>query len=70
MKEVKFVGGATYERIDREGLHVTLGDSDKPSTVIEADTIVLCAGQLPNRTLADALIEQGRTPHVIGGADV
>ncbi|MEL7105876.1 MAG: NADPH-dependent 2,4-dienoyl-CoA reductase [Pseudomonadota bacterium] len=64
---VKMQGGVSYDRIDAEGLHVT--GPDGPS-VITADTIVLCAGQISERTLADALIEAGRTPHVIGGADV
>jgi 2,4-dienoyl-CoA reductase (NADPH2) len=30
--------------------------------------VVLCAGQLPLRPLADALAAQGRAVHVIGGA--
>jgi 2,4-dienoyl-CoA reductase (NADPH2) len=30
--------------------------------------VVLCAGQLPLRTLADELLAMGRTVHVIGGA--
>jgi 2,4-dienoyl-CoA reductase (NADPH2) len=30
----------------------------------------MCAGQVPERTLADKLIAAGRTVHVIGGADV
>ena len=38
--------------------------------LIPADTIVLCAGQEPERTLAYALIAAGRSVHVIGGADV
>ena len=35
--------------------------------MIEADTVVLCAGQTSNRVLADAL---GRPCYIIGGADV
>jgi len=70
MKDVEFVGGVNYERIDSDGLHVSFGDAREDPTLIEADTIVLCAGQLPERTLADALIARGVTPHVIGGADV
>ena len=38
--------------------------------MIAADSIVLCAGQLPERGLADALIDAGRRVHIIGGADV
>ena len=70
MKDVDFVGGVNYERIDEDGLHVSYGEDRTDPTVIAADTIVLCAGQLSDRSLADALIERGITPHVIGGADV
>jgi 2,4-dienoyl-CoA reductase (NADPH2) len=38
--------------------------------LIEADTVVLCAGQVSDRTLADALENKGIACHVIGGADV
>ena len=69
-KDVKMIGGVNYERITADGLHVTFGEARENPTLIEADTVVLCAGQLSNRTLADQLIEAGRTPHVIGGADV
>ncbi|MCB1342282.1 MAG: FAD-dependent oxidoreductase, partial [Pseudooceanicola sp.] len=70
MKDATFVGGVNYERIDAEGLHVSFGTARENPTLIAADTVVLCAGQLPERSLADVLIAQGRSPHVIGGADV
>ncbi len=70
MKGVNFVGGVNYEKIDAQGLHVSFGEARETPTLIEADTIVMCAGQVSDRTLADALIERGITPHVIGGADV
>ncbi|MDU9003076.1 NADPH-dependent 2,4-dienoyl-CoA reductase [Sedimentitalea todarodis] len=70
MKGVQFVGGVNYEAIDADGLRVSFGEARENPTLIEADTIVLCAGQLPERSLADALIARGVTPHVIGGADV
>ena len=70
MKNVQMIGGVNYERIDADGLHVTYGDARENPTLIAVDTIVLCAGQVPERSLADALIAAGRTPHVIGGADV
>ena len=69
-KGVKMVGGVNYERIDADGLHVSFGEARENPQVIAADTIVLCAGQLPERSLADALSNAGKTPHVIGGADV
>ncbi|WP_299951831.1 NADPH-dependent 2,4-dienoyl-CoA reductase [uncultured Ruegeria sp.] len=70
MKDVNFVGGVNYERIDDDGLHISFGETRADPTVIAADTIVLCAGQLPERSLADELTQRGITPHVIGGADV
>ena len=70
MKGVNFVGGVNYEKIDDAGLHVSFGEARETPTVIEADTIVLCAGQVSERSLADALAESGQSVHVIGGADV
>jgi len=70
MKDVEMVAGVNYERIDDKGLHISFGEARENPTLIEADTIVLCAGQLSQRTLADALEERGRKVHVIGGADV
>ncbi|MEW9918228.1 FAD-dependent oxidoreductase [Marimonas sp. MJW-29] len=70
MKGVKMVAGVNYEKIDKDGLHITFGEAREKPTLIEADTIVLCAGQLSDRSLADALEAKGKTCHVIGGADV
>lgn len=70
MKNVTMIGGVNYERIDADGLHVSYGEARENPTLIAVDTIVMCAGQVPERSLADALIAAGRTPHVIGGADV
>ena len=33
------------------------------------DQVVLCAGQEPNRRLADELASSGMLVHIIGGAD-
>lgn len=46
MKEVNFVGGVNYERIDADGLHVSFGEARENPQTIAADTIVLCAGQI------------------------
>ncbi|MEL6887066.1 MAG: FAD-dependent oxidoreductase, partial [Pseudomonadota bacterium] len=70
MKDVEFVGGVNYERIDADGLHVSFGEARENPTTIPADDIILCAGQLPNRSLADALEAAGKPCHIIGGADV
>ncbi len=70
MKGVKMIGGVNYERIDASGLHVSFDEARETPTLIEADTIVLCAGQLSERSLADTLIAKGVEPIIIGGADV
>ncbi|MFU8823966.1 FAD-dependent oxidoreductase [Yoonia sp.] len=70
MKNVQMIGGVNYEKIDADGLHISTGADRSNPTLITADTIVLCAGQLPERSLADQLINAGRDVHVIGGADV
>ncbi|MER7559507.1 NADPH-dependent 2,4-dienoyl-CoA reductase [Nocardioides sp. NPDC126508] len=64
---VDMVAGATYDRIDDDGLHLLLDGEKK---VLDVDHVVLCAGQEPNRTLSDALAGRGITSHLIGGADV
>ena len=69
-KAVKMIGGVNYERITAEGLHVSHGPARENPSLIEADTVVLCAGQLSERSLAVALEARGVTPHVIGGADL
>ena len=64
-RDVKIVAGVTYERIDDVGLHILV---DNVPRVIEADTIVICAGQVSNRGLFDELRAAGIEAHVIGGA--
>ncbi|MFF9345264.1 FAD-dependent oxidoreductase [Streptomyces sp. NPDC014773] len=64
---VAMVAGVTYDRIDDEGLHLTV---DGEPQVLPVDTIVLCSGQEPRRGLYEELVAAGRTAHLIGGADV
>ena len=69
-KGVKMIGGVRYDAIDDKGLWITPDEGRGEPRLIPADTIVLCAGQLSQRSLADALLAEGRQAHVIGGADV
>lgn len=64
---VQMTAGATYERIDDEGLHVSV---DGAARVVPVDTVVLCAGQEPQRALYEELSGAGHSVHLIGGADV
>ncbi|PCE33753.1 NADPH-dependent 2,4-dienoyl-CoA reductase [Burkholderia ubonensis] len=70
MKQVKMIGGVNYERIDARGLHVSYGEKRTDPELIEVDTIVLCAGQEPQRALVEPLQAAGRTVHLIGGAEL
>jgi 2,4-dienoyl-CoA reductase (NADPH2) len=70
MKGVTMKGGVNYERITDKGLEISFGEARENPTLIEVDTIVLCAGQVSDRSLADDLIAAGRSVHIIGGADV
>jgi 2,4-dienoyl-CoA reductase (NADPH2) len=68
MKQVKMLGGVNYERIGDEGLLVSHGEKRENPTWLACDTVVLCAGQLPLRKLADELQARGRKVRLIGGA--
>ena len=70
MKGVEMIGGVNYEEITEQGLRVSFGAARENPRLIEADDIILCAGQEPERRLADILIQRGWSAHVIGGADV
>ena len=68
MKNVAMVGGVNYERIDDEGLMITHGEDRRDPAWIPCDNVILCAGQVPLRVLADELAATGKTVHLIGGA--
>ena len=63
--------GVTYRHVDEQGLHILEGEE---ATVLDVDTVVICAGQESVNELAGELTaaRRGRSPrvHVIGGADV
>jgi 2,4-dienoyl-CoA reductase (NADPH2) len=59
------LGGVTYPRIDDEGLHTLVGGEPR---LFAVDTVIVCAGQEPERTLHDALAARGIAARLIGGA--
>jgi len=65
-RKVEMIPGVRYRKIDDAGLHITVDGQDR---VIAADSIVLCAGQDPQRELHAALTAAGLPVHLIGGAD-
>ncbi|MFK2875881.1 oxidoreductase [Rhodanobacter hydrolyticus] len=66
-KHVTMLGQVGYERFDDQGLHITV---DGQPQLLPVDNVVICAGQEPDRRLADELARMGMTAHLIGGADV
>ena len=66
-RNVDMIAGASYEKIDDEGLHVTIGGK---AQVLPVDNVVICAGQEPLRELQAGLEAAGKKVHLIGGADV
>jgi 2,4-dienoyl-CoA reductase (NADPH2) len=64
---VKMYPSVSYEKIDDEGLHVTIGGEQQ---LLAVDHVILCAGQEPRRDLANSLLASGKPVHLIGGCDV
>jgi 2,4-dienoyl-CoA reductase (NADPH2) len=62
---VRQLSGVRYDRIDDDGLHLTI---DGAPRVLDVDQVVLCAGQEPRRELYDELARVGAPAEVIGGA--
>ena len=63
---VEMITGAAYRLIDDAGLHITVENEER---LIAADTIVVCAGQEPDRGLHQALVGKSVRAHLIGGAE-
>jgi 2,4-dienoyl-CoA reductase (NADPH2) len=64
-QRVRMLKGVTYRRIDDRGVHVRV---DGKEQLVAADSVIVCAGQEPQRALAAALEKSGRRPHLVGGA--
>jgi len=62
---IQALSGVSYRHIDDEGLHITVDGEDR---VLAVDHVIVCAGQIPNRVLADEIEAAGKPVHVIGGA--
>ena len=72
MKNVQMMAGVSYDRIDDQGLHITVNGEAR---LLEVDNVIVCAGQEPRRALADELASLGAESkgikvHLIGGADL
>ncbi|MDM1342242.1 NADPH-dependent 2,4-dienoyl-CoA reductase [Acinetobacter pseudolwoffii] len=64
-RDVKMIAGASYDRIDDQGLHITVNDKQM---VLEVDNVIICAGQESYTAMFDELKSAGKSVHLIGGA--
>jgi 2,4-dienoyl-CoA reductase (NADPH2) len=62
---VQLLGGARYLGIDDRGLRVTVMGEPR---LLEVDSVVICAGQEPQRDLYDPLVAAGGDVRLVGGA--
>ncbi|MFH0265551.1 FAD-dependent oxidoreductase [Vibrio rumoiensis] len=64
---VNLMGGVAYQKVSKQGLHITLNEKE---TLLDADNIIVCAGQVSVRPFEDKWQSLNGKLHVIGGADV
>jgi 2,4-dienoyl-CoA reductase (NADPH2) len=64
-RDVKMIAGASYDKVDDQGLHITV---DGQSRVLEVDNVVICAGQESYTAMFEQLKADGKNVHLIGGA--
>ena len=62
---VQMINGVEYQRIDDAGLHTLVMGQPK---LFEVDTVIICAGQVPLRSLHDELQSLGVRSTLVGGA--
>jgi 2,4-dienoyl-CoA reductase (NADPH2) len=62
---VRMINGVEYLRIDDAGLHARVNGEP---VLFDADTVIVCAGQLPLRTVHDDLRALGVPVRLVGGA--
>ncbi|GBF41310.1 2,4-dienoyl-CoA reductase [Leptospira ellinghausenii] len=66
-RKVTQISGVTYKAIESDGIVIEVKGETKK---IPCDTVVICAGQDPNRALLEPLQKAKIPVHLIGGADL
>jgi len=64
-KKVQMITGAQYDKIDDDGLHITVNNEAK---ILDVDHVIICAGQVSRLELKETLHQQGCKAHLIGGS--
>ena len=62
---VNMMNGVDYVRIDDEGLHLLVANQPE---CLPVDTVIICAGQEPERSLYEELLSAGLPAELVGGA--
>ena len=66
-KGVKMLPGVSYKAVTDQGLVIEVNGEEQ---LLEVDNVIVCAGQEPERSLYQALLDAKQSVHLIGGADV
>jgi len=64
---VNMIPNVQYKEITDQGISIEI---DGKASMLEVDNVIICAGQEPDRTLQQSLVDAGMSVHLIGGADV
>ena len=67
-KNVKMLAGVNYEKITSEGLLISFGEEKRDIQMLKVDSIIICAGQTSEISLAEAMSSSSKNFHIIGGA--
>ena len=62
------LAGVNYEKITADGLLISFGEEKRDIQMLKVDTIIICAGQTSEISLAEALCISNKNFHIIGGA--
>lgn len=65
--QVKMLDEVEYQRIDDAGLHIL---HKQEASILPADNIIICAGQLPLADLEQGLLTKGIEVYKVGGAQM
>ena len=67
-KKVKMLAGVNYEKITPEGLLISFGEEKRDIQMLKVDSIIICAGQTSEISLAECMSTSSTNFHIIGGA--
>ena len=67
-KKVKMLAGVNYEKVTPEGLLISFGEEKRDIQMLKVDSIIICAGQTSEISLAEAMSSSSKNFHIIGGA--